>query len=160
MPSYTFRREVYLGRTLQRVGNQLHDDAVPEALARRRPDRGAVAFDPVEGNAAVVETVPCHPDAPLRRRQRAVLRRVGRELVQGEADVLHGIGVEEQLGTVELGALAGREWLELRLRQVLEPGALPILSHQHVLRLGKPLKTMLELLEEVVEAVALLRGLE
>src|SRR5262249_21938235 len=101
MPMYAGWGEVEFVRALERLAHKLGHHAVAESLPLRSFDGRSVALDPIKmEQVARFGNAPAHRYAPLGSGERAVLGGIGGKLVQGKADVLHGIGAEKDVRTL------------------------------------------------------------
>src|SRR5262245_37904449 len=133
-PIEPLRAKVELCRTLEGLRDKLCHDQRAKALALGRSHGWPVPFDPLKIDAPIaIRAAPCHANPSLGGGERAVLVSVGDQLMQGKAEVLHGIGTQEQGRACNFGSLAGTEQIKMRPHQIAEPCALPVLLQQKVL---------------------------
>ncbi len=104
------RRELDLHRPAQLGGEPALDH--PRAESRAAPARGtggpsrSVQISASRGHIIRAGPRPFDPDAPLRLRERAVLDRVGGELVDRERERDRRLGSDRQIGSREIEPLA------------------------------------------------------
>ena len=96
---------------------------------------------------------PLHGDAAARNRQRAVLGRVGRQLMQGKAQGLRRVGSDVQGRSIrfDTARIAAAECLELLAHELVERDAGPVLVDQQVLRCRQALHPADEPIQESVD---------
>src|SRR5262245_2254434 len=160
-PMDTVAVELEFCRALQGLGDEFGNHQRAKPLALRRTYGRPTFFNPLKIKAAVgLRTAPSHQHPSLGGGKRTMLVSVGDKLMQGKADVLHGIGAEEQSRTVQLRARTGTEQIKMRPHQVAQPSALPVLAQHKVLRLRQALNALAELLHELFDRRALACGLQ
>src|SRR5207344_1178034 len=97
--------------------------------------------------------LPMNANAAAAARQRAVFLRVGGELMQGEAEILHGLRLQHHVFAVDddLPARTIRGMhIELLLDQRAQGGAMPIVGDEQVLRAADGDEARSEAVQKVV----------